>query len=188
MFNAEHPAHVSFEDIKAHLDHLFAYRPAGSSKEQAAGLRAALVEFKMALGQLQAALAVTEKELEIARKNLSDYERRGQLAADIGDTETAEVAAEYAVKARERVDLLERKVLVQRDEVHIAEREYEITKAQFQRANHGLPIDPPTSSAPQVDESGAPAPPLEDPFLDRRAREAAVEAQLEMLKKKLGRE
>jgi hypothetical protein len=179
---------VSFEDIKAHLDHLFAYRPAGSSKEQATGLRAALVEFKVALGQLQAALAVTEKELELARKNLTDYERRGQLAADIGDTETAEVAAEYAVKARERVDLLERKVLVQRDEVHIAEREYEITKAQYHRASHGLPLDPPTSSAPPSDASGAPAPPLEDPFLDRRAREAAVEAQLEMLKKKLGRE
>jgi hypothetical protein len=179
---------VSFEDIKAHLDHLFAYRPAGSSKEQAAGLRAALVEFKVALGQLQAALAVTEKELEFARKNLADYERRGQLAADIGDLETAQVAEEYTQKARERVDLLERKVLVQRDEVHIADREYEATRARYQRASHGLPLDPPTSSTPQFDEPGAPAPPLDDPFLDRRAREAAVEAQLEMLKKKLGRE
>jgi hypothetical protein len=178
---------VSFEDIKAHLDHLFAYRPAGSSKEQAAGLRGALVEFKVALGQLQAALAVTERELEVARKNLSDYERRGQLAAGIGDAETAQIAEEYALKARERVDLLERKVLVQRDEVHIADREYEATKLRYQRASHGLPLDPPTSTS-QHDPTTEPASPMDDPFLDRRAREAAVEAQLEMLKKKLGRE
>ncbi|HRP07934.1 MAG TPA: hypothetical protein PLL69_05545 [Gemmatimonadales bacterium] len=124
----------------------------------------------------------------MARRNLVDYERRGRMAADIGDEETARIAEEYLAKARERIDLLERKVLVQRDEVHIAEREYEATRARFQRASHGLPLDPPTSSAPQDPLDDAGAGPLDDPLLDRRAREAAVEAQLEFLKKKLGRE
>ncbi len=179
---------MSFDDIKAHLDRLFAYRPAGSSREQAAGLRAALVEFKVALDQLRAALAVTERELDVARRNLTDYQRRGELAAGIDDQETVRVAAEYTARARERVDLLERKVLVQRDEVQIAEREYAVTRERHQRAMHGLP--PERETAPPSDplDPESPAGSSDDPFLDQRAREAAVEAQLEMLKKKLGRE
>src|SRR5690606_28112399 len=110
---------MSFDDIKEHLARLFAYRPTGSSRQQASGLREALVEFKAALGELEGSLRETEQELEIARRNLVDYQRRGQMAAEIGDQETARIADEYLAKARERIDLLERKVLVQRDEVHI---------------------------------------------------------------------
>jgi chromosome segregation ATPase len=172
---------MSFDDIKDHLDRLFAARPTGSSREQAAGLRAALVEFKVALGELQAALAKTERELETMQRELADTERRGGMAAEIGDAETATVAAEYAARLRARVDLLQRKVLVQRDEVHIAEREYELTRAQYQRAERGQPPE----AAPSLDD---PDPPPSDPLLDRRAKEAAVEAQLAHLKKQLGRD
>ncbi|HPF62301.1 MAG: hypothetical protein KC544_06380 [Gemmatimonadetes bacterium] len=174
---------MSFEDIKSHLDRLFAYRPAGSSKEQAAGLRGALVEMKAALGELREALAVTEAELVRARKDLADSERRRDLAAGIEDAETVRVAEEHLTRVRGRLDLLERKVLVQRDEVIMADREYEQMRAQYQRASQGLPLDPPRAVG---GEDGTA--PDEDPFLDRRIREAAVDAQLEMLKKKLGRE
>lgn len=176
---------MSFDDIKAHLDRLFAYRPTGSTREQAAGLREALVEFKVALDQLREALGRTERELAQARRDLADYERRGRLAADIGDAETAQVAEEFTTRTRERVDLLERKVIVQRDEVAIAERELEATRLRFQRASHGLPLDPPGSAgatAPETDTLH------DDPNLDRRAREQVVDAQLEALKRKLGRE
>lgn len=176
---------MSFDDIKAHLDRLFAYRPTGSSREQAAGLRDALVEFKVALDQLREGLAKTERELVQARRDLGDYERRGRLAAEIDDAETVQVAADFVARTRERVDLLERKVIVQRDEVAIAERELEATRLRFQRASHGLPLDPPGSPASPDPDSGALH---DDPYLDRRAREAVVDAQLEALKKKLGRE
>lgn len=179
---------MSFDDIKEHLDRLFAYRPAGSSKQQAAGLREALVDFKVALDQLREAVGVTEKELELARRNLVDYERRGRLAAEIDDAETVRVAEEFTTRARQRVDLLERKVLVQRDEVHIAEREYEATRERYQRASHGLPLETSTPADLSGDAADPTAPSLDDPLLDKRAREAAVEAQLELLKKKLGRE
>jgi hypothetical protein len=175
---------MSFEDIKAHLDRLFAYRPTGSSREQAAGLRDATIEFKVALGQLRETLAVAETELERARRDAADYQRRGALAEGIGDLETVQIATEYTGRAQERVDVLERKVLVLRDEVHIAEREYEATKLRLQRATQGLPLDPPTTSSSLGGEPELP----DDPFLDQRAREAAVEAQLAHLKKKLGRE
>lgn len=176
---------MSFDDIKAHLDRLFAYRPTGSSREQAAGLRGALVEFKVALDQLREGLVRTERELEQARRDLADYERRGRLAADIGDAETAQVAEEFTGRTRERVDLLERKVIVQRDEVAIAERELEATRLRFQRASHGLPLDPPGVPGAAESETDTLH---DDPYLDRRAREQVVDAQLEALKKKLGRE
>lgn len=172
---------MSFDDIKDHLDRLFAARPPGSSRQQAAGLRAALVEFKVALAELQTALARTERELLAMRRELADTERRGTLAEGIGDSETATVAAEYATRLRERVDLLERKLLVQRDEVHIAEREYEATRAQFLRADRGLPPEAP-ASFDSLDDT------TPDPYLDRHAREAAVEAQLAHLKRQLGRD
>ncbi len=179
---------MSFDDNKEHLDRLIAYRPAGSSKQQAAGLREALVDFKVALDQMRQADGVTEKELELARRNLVDYERRGRLAAEIDDAETVRVAEEFTTRARQRVDLLERKVLVQRDEVHIAEREYEATRERYQRASHGLPLETSTPADLSGDAADPTAPSLDDPLLDKRAREAAVEAQLELLKKKLERE
>lgn len=172
---------MSFDDIKDHLDRLFAARSPHGSREQAAGLRAALVEFKVALGELQAALAKTERELDAMRRELADTRRRGALAEGIGDTDTVTVATEYSARLLERVDLLQRKVLVQRDEVHIADREYEATKAQFFRADHGLPPEAPESLDPLDD-------PTPDPHLDRHAREAAVEAQLAHLKRQLGRD
>lgn len=177
---------MDFDDLKAHLDRLFAARPSGSSREQAAGLRSALVEFKAALGELRGALARTERELEAGRRDLADTERRAGLARDIGDAETVRVAEEHAARMRTRVDLLERKVLVQRDEVDLAEREYEALHAQARRATLGLPPDAPVP--PPAAGDADPTSPPHDPLLDRRAQEAAVEAQLAHLKKQLGKD
>jgi hypothetical protein len=176
---------MSFDDLKAHLDRLFAYRPTGSSREQAAGLRAALVEFKVAVEQLREGLVRTEGDLDRARRELVDYERRRGLAAEIDDAETVRVADEYILRTRERVDLLERKVIVQRDEVVIAERELEATRARYQRASHGLPLDEPRGDDPASLDATLGDP---EPYLDRQTRDAVVNAQLEALKKKLGRE
>lgn len=175
---------MSFDDIKAHLDRLFDYRPTGSTREQASGLREALVEFKAALNELNTTLQLSEKKLESARQNAVDYQRRRELAEGIEDEETVLIADEYLQKARERVDLLERKVIVLRDEVAIAEREYAATKTRYQRAANGLPIEENVSAIdPETGEAT-----LEDPFVDQKSKQAAVEAQLEFLKKKLGRE
>lgn len=158
---------MDLDDIKAQLDRIFAAGTRTSSREQAAGLREALVEFKVGIGGLTEALARSERELEIARKEAADYARRGQLALEIDDHETVRIADEFTAKARERVDLLERKVIVQRDELMMAQRDYEATKLRFQSATDGrLPVEP--------------------VMMDQRAKEAAVEAQLAHLKKKFG--
>ena len=171
---------MDLDEIKAHLDRLFAGRPNRPTREQAAGLREALVGFKMGIGELREALARTERELEAARRDMADYERRGRLALEINDAETSRIAAEYSAKAQERVDLLERKVLVQRDEVAMAEREYDATMVRFQAASHGIPFEAEAATDPLAE-----GPSMNEALLDHRAKEAAVEAQLAHLKKKL---
>ncbi|MEI2720555.1 MAG: hypothetical protein V9E87_10500 [Gemmatimonadales bacterium] len=178
---------MDFDDLKAHLDRLFAPRAGATARDQAAGLREALVEFKIGIGQLREALGRTEGELTQARREAEDYARRGRLANEIGDTETVTLAEEFTAKAASRVDLLERKVLVQRDELRLAEEDYEATKRRYQSAARGIPGDAgqPLGAAAEpgstVDES-----PFESYALEQRAREAAVEAQLAHLKKQLG--
>lgn len=174
---------MNLDDLKLQLDRLFAARP--DPREQAAGLREALVEFKIGIGQLREALQKTERELEVARREMGDYERRGRMAAEIGDEETSQIAEQFTAKAREKVDLLERKVIVQRDELGIAERDYETTKQQYQSASRGIPLGNNASSAtPEESPDGGPSL-IDHLVLDQRARESAVEAQLALLKKKL---
>jgi hypothetical protein len=174
---------MDLDDIKAQLDRIFAAGNRTSSREQAAGLREALVQFKVGIGQLTEALARSVADLEVARREATDYARRGQLAGEIADHETVRIADAFTARARERVDLLERKVIVQRDELEMARRDYEATKLQFQAASRGMPPGAASTTEPLAtgDVSAT-----DQRLLDQRAREAAVEAQLEHLKKKLG--
>ena len=139
----------------------------------------------MGIGQLRDALGALRARAGRARREAADYARRGELAGAIEDQETVRIAEEFTAKARERVDLLERKVIVQRDELAMAEREYEVTKQRFQAASRGLPLDGASAADSSAGGRGA----LVDrirPMMDQRAKEAAVEAQLAHLKKKLG--
>lgn len=173
---------MDLDEIQAHLDRLFAGRTTRPTRDEASGLREALVEFKVGIGTMREALERSERELEVARREATDYERRGRLALEIGDDETTRIAQEFTAKAQERVDLLERKVLVQRDELTIAEREYEATMARYQAAARGIPLEggPATGSG----NDGPTA--ADDALSTQRAKEATVDAQLAMLKKKLG--
>ena len=175
---------MDLDDIKAQFDRIFAAGTRTSSRTQAAGLREALLEFKVGIGQLHEALARSERELDVARREATDYSRRGQLAGEIDDKETVRIAGEFTAKARERVDLLERKVIVQRDELTMAERDYASTKQRFESASRGTPLAVPPSRDPMADPERMS--PVDQMMIDQRAREAAVEAQLERLKKKLG--
>jgi hypothetical protein len=181
---------MDLDDIKAQLDRIFASRPGAASREETSGLRQALLDFKIGIGELREAQARTEAQLGAARRDGEDYERRGRLAAGIQDAETVRLAEEFGAKAREKIDLLERKLLVQRDEVAMAEREYDLTKQRFQSAKMGIPdlpgLEDVTREKPAAAASGEPPSVMEEYLLDQRAREAAVEAQLAHLKKKLG--
>lgn len=150
-------------------------------KAASARFQAALAEARIAVRRLAEALQVAERDLGLQRRQLQDAERRGRLASEIPDPETVAIAERFAARHREWIDVLERKVLVQRDEVLLAEREVvEISQQIQERGGEAL------------HEAGEPAPAAEDPFLkqrlDRAAREAAAEAQLAFLKKKMGKD
>jgi hypothetical protein len=171
---------MGLDELRARLDRLLA---GAGPRSRAAGLKDALVELKVAAGQSRDALAAAERELSAQQRQLTDAERRGRLAAEIGDHETAAIAGDFAVKHRERIGLLERKVAVIRDELAFVEREYQEVAAEYRSGG--------ASSAPS-----APAEPASDredllelnamkARADRDALERVVKEQLELLKKKI---
>jgi len=170
---------MGLDELRARLENLLA------SRSQASGLHAALVEFKVALGQSRDALVAAERELASEREQLASAERRARLATEIGDTETVGVAEEFAGRHRERSELLDRKVGVIRDELAWLEREYAALGTRYQAARHGIGLPP---------DATPPEPAVDGEFdamkarADREAAERAVAAQLEHLKKKMGKQ
>lgn len=187
-----------FDRIRDQLDQLIARGTVPPSpRETAAALEQALIDARVGLGDLQRARETTERELAAQRRQLEDAERRGALAAAIPDPETVRVAAEFAERHRERVAVLERKLAVQADEVALAEREAADLASRWRQARQGLGPD---GLAPSVEGAwrdlqaagGAhPDTDLDGELLkttaDRAALEAAAEAQLAHLKKKMGK-
>src|SRR5438552_19159927 len=161
-------------------------------------MREAVVDAKVAVAEIQEAIARTERELALERQRLADAERRGRLAGEIQDQETVHVADRFAGKHRERVAVLERKLQAQRDEQALAERELGDMQAQLQAAERDRP--PPAAERTaerawrdlQAAGGARPGVGLQDaPLkadLDRKAREAAADRQLQELKKKMRKE
>ena len=173
---------MGLDELRARLDRLLSGRP--DHRAQAAGLHEALVELKVAAGVNRDALAAAERELAAEQQHLADAERRGRLAAEIGDGETGRIAEEFAAKHRERVALLERKISVIRDELAFVEREYQGLAAQLQSVRSGAtPIEQPPileAAERELDALRMKA--------DRESAQQAVQQQLDLLKKKLGKQ
>lgn len=184
------------EAVRAALE---AATPPGNLRELARQMREAVVDAKVAVQEMRAALARTEIELKVESQRLSDAERRGRLAAEIQDRETVEVAERFTARHRERVGVLERKLAAQREELSLAERDLAEMQAQLKSAERGGPTvaGGPTSSTEQawrdIQAAGGARPgvDLQDDLLkadmDRVAREQAADEQLDLLKQKLGK-
>ena len=167
-----------FENLRDRLDRFLAERtPPPDAREQQQALHASLVDAKVGLATMRDALESAERSLASERQQLADADRRGRMAAEIGDQETAEVADRFTARHTERVQLLERKVAVQRDELALAEREYESMRAEFQQRRGAAPPVP--GVGPDVDDGAL------RHALDRAARESAADEQLAHLKRKV---
>jgi hypothetical protein len=158
-------------------------------------LQQAVIEAKVSFSQMRDGITATERELVVERKHLEDAERRGQLAAEIPDQETTDLATRYAARHRERVAILERKLVVQREELVLGERDVAEWTAQLRAAKQGLGTRSGSADAawrdiesaggvrPETDHGGD----LLRSSLDRAAYEAAADEQLAHLKRKLGK-
>ncbi len=178
------------EGLKARLDQLLRESARSDPRAYAAGLREAVLEARLGIGTMRDALAATERELGLERKQLEDAERRGRLAAVVPDAETVAIAERFAVRHRERVGVLERKLVVQRDELVLAERELGEMTAEAQRATAGNPSESIAAAWRDLESAGGARPDEHERMqadADRQQRERAIEAQLAYLKKKMGK-
>ena len=188
-----------FDRLRSQLDQALARGTIPTTpREEAALIQQHLVDLTVGLDDLRRGHAATDRELTQQREQLAAAERRGQQATEIQDAETVRIATEFIAKHRERVEVLERKVAVQRDEVAMAEREAETLLTRLKQARQGLNAEgraPSTDAAWRGLEAAGgvrPETDLEGELLktqaDRAAMEQAAEAQLAHLKKKLGKE
>lgn len=181
-----------FDGLRERLDRLFADQTRASGRAGADAVRAAHIEVRLTLAQLREGMDVTGRALAAERQRLEDAERRGRLAAAVADAETVAVAGRFAVRHRERITLLERKLAVQRDELTLAERELAELAAYFRGLGRddlaaGLGAaasgaDPPPARRPTFEDE------LRQAEADRRLMHDAVEQQLAYLKKKMGKD
>jgi hypothetical protein len=186
-----------FEGLKARLEKLLAdHTPPGDPRQRAALLHAALVDAKVAVSEMQDALAATERALAAERKHMEDADRRGRLAAQIPDPETVQVAEQFAARHRKRVQVLELKLTAQREELSLTQRDVEQMTLELRQARQGgagptaaqeaawRDLETAGGVRPETDLDGE----LLKGQLSRQQMDAAVQAQLDHLKKKLGRE
>jgi hypothetical protein len=179
------------EGLKARLDQLLRDGARSDPRAYAAGLREALLEARLGITTMREALAATEREIASERRQLEDAERRGRLAAALPDPETVAVAARYVARHRERVSVLERKIVVQRDELALGERELADMTAEAQRATAGNPSESIAAAWRDLESAGVTRPDEQERTqaeAERRRRESAIEAQLAYLKKKLNKQ
>lgn len=178
------------EGLKARLDQLLRESGRSDPRAYAAGLREAVLEARLGIAAMGDALTATERELEVERTQLTAAERRGRLAAAVPDVETVQIAERYALRHRERVGVLERKLVVQRDELALAERELTEMIAEARRATAGNPSESIAAAWRDLETAGGSRPDEHQRMqaeADRQQRERAIEAQLAYLKKKMGR-
>ena len=183
-----------FEGLRSRIEQFLAEHTApADARASAAMLQQAVIEAKVSLSQMKDGIAATERELLLEQKQLEDAERRGRMATEIADQETAELAVRYTTRHRERALILERKLVVQREELVLAERDVAEWTAQLRAAKQGLSSGATSAGAawrdlesaggtrPETDMSGD----LLKSNLDRAAHEAAADEQLAHLKRKL---
>ena len=185
-----------FEGLRARIEKFLADHTAPmDSRSRAALLQEAVVEAKVAIGNMGTALGATERELLQEREQLEATQRRGALAAGIPDAETVAVAERFAARHRERIGVLEKKLAAQREELALAERDLETMVSELRGLRQSGPAAASAEAAWRDLEAAGGARPATDvegellrQELDRARGEAAAEAQLRELKKKLGKD
>ncbi len=187
-----------FERLRAALNAaLDAAMPPPDPRDFAQQMQHAIIEARTSLEKMQQGIEATERELTAERKAFADAERRGRLAAGIGDDETVSVAQRFASKHGKRVQVLEQKLEAQRAEMTLAEREVQEMKTQYLEYERSRPADEASRRVDaawrDLEAAGLKRPTSSEGGdvlgrrLDRAAREAQAQAQLDALKRKMGR-
>lgn len=185
---------MGFDNFRKSLEDLMnRATPPADRREMAVQMRETLVQAKVGLSEMRGSLDKARMRLQVEERELETVRRRRQMAQDIGDAETVAIAAKYESTHAERVDLLRRKVAIQEDEVRIAETDVDAMSRDLRAAMSGtgdFAPHVPTSVGPDLDTPDAPLANEIDALGRARARaerNASAEAELEELKRQMGK-
>jgi hypothetical protein len=145
-------------------------------------MRRDVVSARGALDKLDAEIAQTRKDAATEREQETVCRRREGLAKNIGDGETARLAAEFAMRHVERATVFERKFEVLEQERALLRRDLDNMEETL--TAQPAPAPEAIRARPDVLEERA----KEDrdfAKLDREARERLAEQRLEELKRKM---
>lgn len=184
------------------------------------GMKNEVAEAKVRIRELEDHLARAASEAEREKREAETARRRGKMASEIDDTETATLASEYAARHEERRRVLEQKIAALREEHTLRSREVEemlakVKEAQARRDSLGATagrtgaretlgaaddlfaeLDRMAEKIGTEDARAEAARDFDDLELDAdygdapppRAPEVDVDARLEELKRRMGRE
>jgi hypothetical protein len=185
-----------FEGLKSVIQDLVSGRVAPADRRAViADMKRAMVSAKLGISDLQEGVEITRKRLETEREALATTQRRKALAASIPDAETVAIAEKFEAQHAERISILERKLEAQEAEFGLAERDYDEMMKALKAANAGAGAGlTPESRGPTDADLGLPDDSGLRSELDalgrrssRSAHEAAADAQLEELKRRMGK-
>jgi phage shock protein A len=127
--------HVFKRSIEAFRQELSTREPEDQVAELLSAMRRELVATRAHIPELEQELQRARQDLDRERESLAQCERRGTLAARIHDMETVRVAEEFAERHRERIVVLEQKVVAAEGELGLKRREAEEMKVRYQEAD-----------------------------------------------------
>jgi phage shock protein A len=90
-----------------------------------AGMRAEVADAQARVRELEVLITRATAEAEREKTEAATARRRGKMAEDIGDADTAQVAAQYVASREERQRVLEQKAAAMKEELAIRTREVE---------------------------------------------------------------
>jgi hypothetical protein len=174
-----------FERLRETLRDALSRASSPQGRAALAQMRDALVQAKVGLQDLRGGVERTRARLTAERAELDTVRRRGKLAADIDDRETVRIAEQYERKHAERVAVLEKKLVAQQEELALAEHEIDEMTAQLRAAHVGA-VPPDVPPPDPLEEAKAETDTLRRD-IDRSARDANAQRQLDELKRRMGK-
>lgn len=166
-------------------------------RELLSHMRDTLVRAKAGVADLRRGVDDARHKLAAERRELDTVRRRKRMAADVGDSQTVEVAERFELHHAERVQVLEQKVEVQIRELALAESEVqEMTQAFKQAAVGATPTGGTSAShdevaAREVEDAlhGSNGPELDHLARARQRadRDAEADRRLADLKRRMGK-
>ena len=160
------------------VDNFWEELEADDPEKRARGVYREVAAARNQLDELDAAIGDTRQRLDHEREQVEVCERRERMAREIGDAETARVAAEYRDRHRERAEVLARKI-------EALEAERRLFRRDLQEMEKALREGRAAGRAPELEDLNRH--PSENDFrnLEDSARGRSADERLEELKRRM---